>query len=619
MPRWRRCAWRSNRATGQGTPGLPRGVGLQGAGCAGNAVPAGSDNAGRNQAVRSVAARHRPMQRLIHELQRLFLQPGRSAPETAPPGSDALQADLGPQLAGGQAALLPPDDGHGATRVMVLRFDGVARGQGEAHCTALLQLARALMEDLGLPEPAISVNGREGYRLWLSLAAPVPVAAARDFLQGLMAAYLKDLAWVAGWPDAGQAPSSPLSGEPLAPSRHAGSGLWAVFIAPGLARSFTEEAGIDVPPNLDKQAELLAGLEPIAVPDFMQAAQRLRARLGDDAGNVPAPAAVTVPPSPLGAPLAARRDEIFRALARDPSETVVATPFPSLSRLLHGGLRSGRAYVLLAPPKAGKTMLAMTWLEHAAAHGHPALYVGYEMAREQLIHAALARRLRLESWRIEARALTAAEAERAATCLEAYLGREGHFLEVWEAGPATGFAEVAAWVRQAREVHPGRTPLVVIDPLELVAAGQVSRDPHPPAPAQRVAACKDLARTSGAAVIALCTLHAAAGDPGLLDADDAVQARAGAADGLFVLQARRPVQSEDMAGQADESGPEPVCLSLLSHRGRTGEVALQRWRAFQALDELAWPGLEAEPDGHDAGSGPAMTVFRRHAGVRSPT
>jgi hypothetical protein len=522
-----------------------------------------------------------PAPRLISELRRLFLPTSAQA---------SLLTALEAQLTGGPGAALPADDGQGRTRLMVVGFHGVSRGQGDAHCTALLQCAKALMEELGLPEAAFSVNGREGYDLWLPLADAVPLADAADFLRLLQQAYLKELPALSLWPAAG-APTPPLC---LPPRLHPDTGLWSVFIAPGLAPSFSEEAGLDLPVNPDKQADLLARLAPIAPDAFNQAWQRLRERVDGVAapalvsssaeptglGEVPAtpgPTAAEAAPGPQ--PLASQREALLRGLSQT-AQAVVATPFAGLTSLLHGGWRGGRLVLLLGAPKSGKTTLAAMCLDHAAANGHPALYVGYEMAAEQLVHAALARRLRLDARRIEAGLLAPEESVRVAAALEAYLAREGPLLALWEAGAATCLADVAAWVRAAREQHPGKTPLVVLDPLPLARTGQPAREAHPDAAhrlAALAAAAKQLARSTGAAVLAPCPVPRPPEGGAELLADREALPLLGAADGVLVLQ--------DAAARGADDAPQRLSLSLPLHRGRTGSVLLDHWRAWHLMEE----------------------------------
>ncbi|WP_066337936.1 DnaB-like helicase C-terminal domain-containing protein [Azohydromonas lata] len=532
-------------------------------------------------------------QRLLDQLRRLFLLPEAPAPELA-----ALQR----QLMGGEAASPALTDAQGRVRLLAVGLHGVSRGQGDAHCAALLHLGKALIEDLSLPEAAFSVDGREGYDLWLPLAEPVPVDAAREFLSLLQEAYLPELPAVRLRPGAAGDAATPAGGVALPPGLHAATALWSVFIAPGLAPSFSAEAGIDLPPNLDKQAELLARLEPIPPALFQEALGRLRQRVrgavpAQEAGAAAACAQAEAPPAPAvgeraaPGPLAGVRDELMRALT-DTAAAVVATPFPGLTSLLHGGFRAGRLYLLLAPPKAGKTTLAAHCLDHAAANGHPALYAGYEMAREQLVHGALARRLKLDARRIEGGLLAPEDVVRVAAALDAYLAREGQALTLWEADAAVGLAGLAAWARAARESFAGRAPLLVVDPLPLLRSGIAALDAHADA-AHRLgalaAACKDLARGTGAAVLALCPAGGPlAGDVQELPDGREVQALYGAADGVLVLQASGP-------RAADEATPQRLQLSLALHRGRTGRVLLDHWRAFHAMEEAAvgegQPGL----------------------------
>lgn len=527
--------------------------------------------------------------RLLCELRRLFLLP--DAPATEP-------AALEGQWAGGGAAAPSFIDARGRVRLMAVGLHGVSRGQGDAHCDALLRLGKALMEELGLPEGAFSVNGREGYDLWLPLAQPVPADEAGEFLSLLQEVYLPELPALRLRP--GGDAAAPADGVPLPPGLHPVTGLWSVFIAPGLAPSFSAEAGIDMPPNLDKQAELLARLEPISLAAFQEALGRLRVRVRGAAaasadavapagGASVATAGAQAPPRPVAAghalpgPLAGQRDALMRALT-DTAEAVVATPFPGLTSLLHGGFRAGRLYLLLSPPKAGKTTLAAHCLDHAAGSGHPALYAGYEMAREQLIHGALARRLKLDARRIEGGLLAPDETVRVAAALDAYLAREGSSLTLWEAGAEVGIAGLAAWARGAKETFTGKAPLLVVDPLPLLRSGDAALDGHADGAhrlAALAAACKDLARATGAAVLALCpTPGPAAADAQELPSDRETQALHGAADGVLVLREGGP-------GAADEATPQRLQLSLALHRGRTGRVLLDHWRAFHAMEEAA--------------------------------
>lgn len=554
------------------------------------------------------------MQRLLSELRRLFPLPIEAQAEGAAPGAGSASSALQRQLAGEGGLELQPVEAQGCTRLLGFGFHGVARGQGAAHCAAMLQLARWLMEELGLPEAAFSVNGRDGFDLWLPLAAPVPVSEAHEFVQRLQALHLHELQQVHLRPAAPQPAAAGGESLRLPPGLYPDSGLWSVFIAPGLAPSFTEEAGIDIAPNLDKQAELLSRLRPVEPEEFTRALQRLRQRTGQavdvpeadvsgagtqtraeaagSAASSPVPLATrhAAPATVAVGPLAGRREELLELLTR-PAPAVPA-PFEGLTRLLHGGWRAGRLHLLLAPAEAGAATLAALALERAAADGHPALYVGYTLAREQFVQAALARRLGLEAWRIEARTLSADEARCVASALEDYLAQLGRHLEVWEAAPATTLSEVAAWVAQARAAAPGRTPLVVIDPLLLACTGLGAVDAHPDA-AHRVlalaAACKHLARSTGAAVIASMPWPRPASQDGGLDMERLVPLLGASADAVLALQPQAPMSSGQGAAGAG-AVKRPLRLSLLDRPGGADAVRLLYAPASQAMEEVPEAG-----------------------------
>ena len=359
-------------------------------------------------------------------------------------------------------------------------------------------------------------------------------------------------------------------------------------------------------------------------------------------------------------PLARLREELFEAFAcaRPPT---VETPFPALTELLHGGWWGKRLYVLIAPPKAGKTTVAAECLDHAAAFGHPCLYVGYEMARTQMVEYALARKLRINSRRIETRQLTAEEARRAATALDNYLAREGQYLEVWEAGFSIGVPDIAAWVERVKVKHPGKTPFVVVDYLQLARTGIREIDAHP-SETKRVSevavACKDLARRSGAAVLALSSVtkeaERASTESGEIDVTAARDSLAiiHAADGVLTLQTasykeaegkgesktervidpwsfvarqaefrgdrQRAAFVERRLGTFDAAYPQGGAgvgyrarLSLSRHRGSTGDVFLYYRKAWHCMEPIELlPASKEEGASHE----PAETarVFRQY-------
>lgn len=123
--------------------------------------------------------------------------------------------------------------------------------------------------DLGLPAPAVAVNGADGLQLWFSMAEPLPPARGDAFLAALRQRYLPDLQalpperlrWVA----------------PRLPAERADTGCWAAYLAPDLAALFGETPWLDLPPGEEGQADRLAALVSITPAQFDVAMARLQA------------------------------------------------------------------------------------------------------------------------------------------------------------------------------------------------------------------------------------------------------------------------------------------------------------------------------------------------------
>jgi hypothetical protein len=153
----------------------------------------------------------------------------------------------------------------GSTRAMLIRF--TQAGDWEA----LANLYQAVQEELALPAPALSVSGDQGYGLWFSLAQPVALDAASDFLAALRARYLAEL------PPARTELLPDIAKAPAVPAQQAGSNRWSAYIDPTLGAMFSEEPWLEMAPNPDKQADLLVVLESIKAADFQQALAQLQA------------------------------------------------------------------------------------------------------------------------------------------------------------------------------------------------------------------------------------------------------------------------------------------------------------------------------------------------------
>lgn len=210
------------------------------------------------------------MEKLISELIRLYLLPDSPAAQgLAGRAAGAACADV-------ELAL----DGH--TRTIALPFRKTAPADA-GHWDRLCTVANGLQADFGFPAPAVSVAASGGFVLWLSLAAAVPLAQARRFVDGLGRL----------WPDALPPADAVGTVVQLPPCLDAATGKWAAFIHPGMGASFADESGLDMAPPVAGQVAFLDGLDSIAPEQFQAALDRLQA----------APAAPAVPAAPA-APVA---------------------------------------------------------------------------------------------------------------------------------------------------------------------------------------------------------------------------------------------------------------------------------------------------------------------------
>lgn len=172
--------------------------------------------------------------------------------------------------------LYPRSDPSAEPSALVLGVSGPSAWQ------SLVAVWKGVQSDLGLPAPAITVNGRDGLQLWFSLQQPVGSGPGQAFLDGLCRRYLAEL------------PPSRISTSAMpVPALQPDTGVWSAFIAPDLAPVFEDTPWLDSPPGDDGQAGLLARLQRTPVALFDAAL----AQLSD--------AAPTAPPASAGAPVPA--------------------------------------------------------------------------------------------------------------------------------------------------------------------------------------------------------------------------------------------------------------------------------------------------------------------------
>jgi hypothetical protein len=135
----------------------------------------------------------------------------------------------------------------------------------------------SVQADWALPAPAIAVNGVDGMQLWFSFEAPVPAHEALAWLEALRQQHLGHIAparVVLRLVDQADASRTPEPACPV-PALQAGGARWSAFVAQDLAQMFAEEPWLDMPPNPEGQAQLLAGLHSIRSPDWEAVLPRL--------------------------------------------------------------------------------------------------------------------------------------------------------------------------------------------------------------------------------------------------------------------------------------------------------------------------------------------------------
>lgn len=181
------------------------------------------------------------MDRLISELHRLFGLPGKHA------------------QAGEEPA--PTPDAQGRHCLFCV---AICRPGDWEHAATIF---RSVQEDLGLPAPAVSVDGR-GFRLWFPLAEPVSCEQGNAFLTHLVARYAADL-------PADRIETGAADPARLPPAQLAGDERWSAFIDPSMGSMFLDEPWLDMAPPPDKQADLLAGFARIEPLEFERALARL--------------------------------------------------------------------------------------------------------------------------------------------------------------------------------------------------------------------------------------------------------------------------------------------------------------------------------------------------------
>jgi hypothetical protein len=161
----------------------------------------------------------------------------------------------------------------GLTRCLVLELGN------PPDWPALSAVWRGVQIDLGLPAPAIAVNGSTGFQLWFSLQTPLRANEARTFLDDLCARYLHGISErrLTTWP---LLEHGSWVHAPPVPSNGGTEDRWSAFVAPDLAAVFADTPFLDIPPGDDGQADVLAPLKSSPTEMHCRAKAQTQAQAG---------------------------------------------------------------------------------------------------------------------------------------------------------------------------------------------------------------------------------------------------------------------------------------------------------------------------------------------------
>lgn len=174
----------------------------------------------------------------------------------------------------------------------LLSFDGTVRAMiidfnKASDWEQVEKLYQACQNNLNLPAPAVSVSGDSAYRLWISLAEPVPIERAQTFLHALRLKFLADIpaANLNLFPDPDSSTEAAQCEIELMPALHRHTGKWSAFIDPSMVAMFVDGPWLEMAPNMDKQADILGRLTSICAEDFERALVIIQGPLEPDSSN----------------------------------------------------------------------------------------------------------------------------------------------------------------------------------------------------------------------------------------------------------------------------------------------------------------------------------------------
>ena len=198
------------------------------------------------------------------------------------------------------------------------------------------------------------------------------------------------------------------------------------------------------------------------------------------------------------ADIALERTRYYEALEEGRAEAGWPTHIPTLDKMLNGGLRPGRLYILAARPAVGKSSLAQSLALNMSADGLVTLFLSLEMSEEELADRAVANTGRLSYSALQTGQMEKDDWSRAVDALE-HLGRLP--MHVDDQGALT-----LRDVRFKAKSIPG-LKVLFIDYLQLMT-GSASRDGNRNAEIEEISrGLKALAKELNIAIVALSQLN----------------------------------------------------------------------------------------------------------------
>ena len=257
------------------------------------------------------------------------------------------------------------------------------------------------------------------------------------------------------------------------------------------------------------------------------------------------------------------------------SEDTLPTGFPSVDKLLGGGLRRGDLVVLGGDVGSGKSALALAIALRAAQDGRTVAFFTGEAGTERVIERALAieGRARMD----DLRRGTLDEGTRAGVGAAALRMRD--VLPIVDVIPDGGLEAIAA------ELDGSAVRLAVIDPLQALASGER------PLAEDVAAAVLALKRVAGELNVALLVTSAL---PGLSADRSDVRPQLDDFGALGALKQHADVvlalYREEMYGGASHGGEGATELAAIKNRnGPTGYVDLYFYKQWMRFEDMLDP------------------------------